>query len=214
MKQGVIAFCFAFLASGITMSIRAAQPVHQSGVDVPDIATGDNLDRATAQAQRLLVAYRQAGWDVQRFMGTPGANDLLILPVQDQVEEPTLRLPGAPSFALVSTFSPEMAARFPQEAEKTRRLLPLMGELAFFSETFVRKNIKVYPHARGESDPSGVYIIGWKNGRVEQIPWQRVRTYPTDKNGGFFLCFPGMPAYREDLPRPSWAGSKASMRRK
>ena len=74
-------------------------------------------------------------------------------------------------------------------------------EVAFYSDLYVTRSLEAIPGVEGALHLGGFYIVGWKDGRVEQVPVADVRVYPHGDR--LMLVFPGMSVYDTSLPVPN-----------
>lgn len=127
-----------------------------------------------------MAALRANGWDRWKV-----DQALLRLPDQDHAETEFERRPEKLSFTISS-------------------LEPYQAEVAFKCMTYVRNNRGEGGGIEGRvSSPEGFFIVGWKDGRIEQVPIQNVRLLPFDLNGRAvkLYVFPGMAVYDANLEK-------------
>ena len=164
------AFGFAWLAGGTLGSRKTDRK--------PDInlLTQGHVEDTMARARTLLTALRENEWDAERI-----DYHLLRVPDQDFAQFERLRGPN--------TYASFFCAR--QDIYRAK--------VAFYIDLYIRKNLEVVPGIEGVLHVEGFYIVGWKDGRIERVPWDQVRLYPSGP--GFKDVFPGMDEYDPELPR-------------
>jgi hypothetical protein len=132
------------------------------------------------QARALMAELWANGWNV-------GAIDrsLLFLPDQKHAELPSRRAPGTPSFSVNSSG-------------------PFSDEIAFQSDLYVRMNPAYKGGDFWSVDPTGFFIVGWRNGLVTQVPVEDARIverrHPKTGETVGFVVFPGMRDYAGGRP--------------
>jgi hypothetical protein len=148
-----------------------------------------NHAQAMEQARELLKELAANDWNRKRV--NPA---LLRLPDQDFAEMEMDRHPDSDSF---SGSHPNSPFKFYEK------------EVAFFSQTYVRRNVKPGPGIEGVvSKVEGFFIVGWKDGRVTKVPVEEVRMVAQEVPMGnnkaetaFCYVFPGMTVYDKSLPK-------------
>ncbi|MBC7806451.1 MAG: hypothetical protein H7145_09905 [Akkermansiaceae bacterium] len=73
---------------------------------------------------------------------------------------------------------------------------PSKDTVATYTDIYVRANPKWFKGERTVFAPTGFYIVGWKDGRVTQVPIEDVRFVKTGKYNT--AVFPGMEAWRKN----------------
>lgn len=88
-------------------------------------------------------------------------------------------------------------------------MTPEYKNLAFYTDIYVRLNIRHFPNEKNDSRPEGFYLVCWKDGRIQKVPVEKVRILKRPKHDRmqeYLPVFPGMAAYRDNLPmHPAWA---------
>lgn len=150
-----------------------------------NIYTEKNYDDAIEHCRVLWAALRDNGWEPRNVDPS-----LLRLADQDFAEDPSRRGPDAQSFAIPTYRSDPNS---------------VYQNVAFFTTLYVRKNASngSGPELGRRFNPTGYYIVCFKDGRVEKVSVLDVRfvSNPTGPQGGTMPVFPGMAAYRLDLPK-------------
>lgn len=157
-------------------------PVLQPGADFPDPVVAGNPDDAVERARRLIVALREANWN---SLEVPW--EMRVLPDHIYAENKSLR-----SNRSVSYTEMEIPAM---------KRAPEYDEVAFFTDIYVRQNTSYYRGDKARSNPTGFYIVGWKNGDVTKVPVGDVRVMRSVEPDKVVWAFPGMRCYDPSKPR-------------
>lgn len=150
------------------------QPQSKPAIPSKEEQLKDTLKRAKV----LLDVLRENKWD---RWSVP--DHLLRVPAQDYAEDSFRRRPDARTFS-ISVTNPE-----------TYR------EVAFYSLLFVRRNIHKGNGPEGlVASPTGVYILAWKNGKIETGSVEDISAvaHPYIEDAYNFV-FPGMKAYKNAI---------------
>lgn len=154
-------------------------PVWTSGSDVQDPNAVGNIGQAMQQAQQLMTALQNANGDpTQVVVSNPS---LLVLPDHQYAENTFERGDNVASFI------------FPDDQ------LPEQSQLVFYCDIYARQNTAIYTESSGQSSPSGYFILGWKDGTVQQVSVASAR-YVTRADGTRVVVFPGMNGYNATAP--------------
>lgn len=154
--------------------------VYRSGSDVPDPAKVGTSDATIDRARELIALLRKSNWKIGK--GFPREK----LTVDDQ-----------------------RYAEFPQDRrQRTSFGIPISKppyeDVAVICDTYVRKNIVARRGGGSSQTPSGFFIVGFKDGRVEKIPVGKVRVKEYRVEGAstrrIGLVFPGTREYDASLP--------------
>lgn len=171
----VVGLSFTFIVSylGATAAIAFAH-----STKTKDLLKQGDVTGAMQQAHSLLSALSQNGWDPLKVDG-----NLLTLPDQLYAEYPRQRRANYWSFQMMS--------------------LPVENEVAFYSPLYVRENFRVVQGLEATKSPEGFFIVGWKNGKVTQVPVAGARSYVWGQGGGRrgHVVFPGMAVYNAAMPQ-------------
>ncbi len=155
-------------------------PIGRLAADVPDATKAGDPDAAMRQLQQLMDALRANNWDPMR------------------VPASLRRLSDAKFSESSDERSTGEAVAFPtQPSAPQDGNAPEYERIAFYTGVYARFNRSYYQGDRSQSHPSGYYIVGWKDGRIEKVPTMKVRVF-TSRNrraGAQLLCFPGMAEY-------------------
>ncbi len=152
-------------------------PIKEPFATLPDPAKMDSVDEAMQQTTRLVAALKANDWDPFRV---PHA--LIMLPDAKYAQYNNLNDPLAGSFV------------FPILQKEPDS--PVQDKIAVYSEVYVRTNTKIFKNDRATFAPSGFFVVGWKDGRVEKVPIGDVRYV---KMGKYYTAvFPGMNAWKAD----------------
>lgn len=168
-----------------------------TGTDVPDPNKIGSVESAMNQAHQLIDYLRLNNWpsDIKVPL------ELRRLPEQKYDEIPGNRDEHEPSFIL---YDPTLNLATP--------------EVAFVSKTFYRRNVSRYKEDIGEtttSRPSGFFIVGYRDGRIEKIAPSAVRMIADPNQPQAAVeTFPGCQSYRDDLPHlPNLDNSEDNQRK-
>jgi hypothetical protein len=111
--------------------------------------------------------------------------ELLFLPDQVNAELPSERKPGTQSFSIKSGG-------------------PFAGEIAFESNLYVRMNPTYTEGDFWDFNPTGYFIVGWRNGQVTQVPVDDARLvkkrHPGTGEMVKWAVYPGMKDYSDGRP--------------
>lgn len=97
------------------------------------------------------------------------------------------------------SLSPKRSYRSERTVSVTLPVVPEYGDVLFFTDLYVDPRVKRGPGDLAIPSPAGFFIVGWRDGRIEKVPIEDIRMLSL--GGKQIYCFPGMPQYREDLPR-------------
>jgi hypothetical protein len=154
--------------------------VYRSGADVPDPAKVGTPDATVERGRELVALLRQSDWKISK---------------------------GFPMDKL--TVADQRNAEFPQDRKQQTsfgipKSQPPYEDIAVICDTYVRKNITAKQSGASSQAPSGFFIVGFKDGRVEKIPVDQVRVKeyprPGSSNRRIGLLFPGTKEYDPSLP--------------
>lgn len=149
-------------------------------VNTPATARAKNLvnegdiDGAMTQARALIADLRAHDWDWDAI-----DTSLLHLPDQQYAEWEAQRGTWQYSFYHCKH--------------------PIYDEVAFYCDLYARLNLHIVPGIEGENHPTGFFIVGWKDGRVTQVPVAEARLFDIGAQRSK-LVFPGMGEYSATLP--------------
>lgn len=142
-----------------------------------DIVRGQGDLKATVtQARELLGELAAKNWDAKKV-----DHSLLRAPDQSFSPDESQRAPKWPTY----TFQKGFEAYYP--------------EVAFFTDLYVRKGLKVVKGSEGNATAEGFYVVGWRDGRVTLVPLPDVRLLKVNSEESI-VVFPGMKAYNAELP--------------
>jgi hypothetical protein len=182
---------FAMREAWVSNGPRSKSPM-ASNIKRNLLKDGD-VQGAMVQARELLVQLSRNGWDRHRVPFS-----LLRLPDQDFVESAADRTANVPSFNVVTQASTVDSHYAALDA-------PYFNQLAFWCRTYVRLNRREEQAAtEGVAiAPEGFFIVGWQDGRAEQVPVEEVRLYGVQFNGRthYVPVFPGLACYSPTLGR-------------
>jgi hypothetical protein len=132
------------------------------------------------RARELLTNLRESSWDLSKI-------DPSLLRVNDQdfAQFPEERSPDYPTFAL------------PFVNTKTDIY---KGQIGLFTSLYVHVSKIVVPGSEAIVTHSGPVIVGWMDGRVEEVPIEDVRLYRAEGDPISRWVFPGMRQYDPSLP--------------
>ncbi len=146
--------------------------------------TGDP-EAGMRQLQQLMDALRANNWNPVKV-----PRSLLTLPDGRFAENPAFR--DRPNIVFPSMPTPE---------KYKKDQVPEFEPIAFYTEVYARFNRSYYKGDRSQSQPTGYFIVGWKDGRIEKVPVMQVRTFVSrDARRDETYCFPGMPEYAAAKP--------------
>jgi len=149
------------------------QALFTTGADVPDATIAGNPEAAVEYCRRLLLDYRNAGWN---FRAVPMQR--WFLPDRRFAENPDFRGNRVTSFCVPN---PDRS--------------PYNAEVAFYTDIYVRRNVSRYVGDVTRSRPTGFYIVAYRNGEVVQVAPQDVRLIPTEEPGARAMVFPNTALY-------------------
>lgn len=171
--------------SGIALGSWYVTKIAKSGNPDPatvskNLASKEALDETLACAQKLLTALKENNWDRSKV-----DTSLFRAPAQAFDEDPHQRTLEYPTFM---TGGPKY---------------PNREEVAFFTDLFVRRNVRKGKGPEGVvASPEGSFIVAWKNGEITVVSIEDVRLYPTpDAVDTFSYVFPGTKVYKSTLPK-------------
>lgn len=153
---------------------------YRSGADVPDPAKVGTPDATVERGRELVALLRESDWKITK---------------------------GFPREKL--TVADQRLAEFPQDRKQQTsfgipKSQPPYEDIAIICDTYVRKNITAKRSGESSQAPSGFFIVGFKDGRVEKIPVDKVRVKeyprPGSSNRRIGLLFPGTKEYDPNLP--------------
>ena len=146
-----------------------------------DIVTQGDVQATLQEARNLMTALQEHGWnwaDVRRYH-----DGQFRPPDQDFAYDELLRESSQPFSQL--------------DLEPLYR-----DEIAFYTDLYVRNDFERIPGVEGRAHYSGFWIVGWRNGNITRVPMADVRLLQVSSDRRVYV-FPGMSAYRDDLPRPT-----------
>lgn len=183
LTRWVCAASLLVLASGLGgwRFVQENTPLYTTGADVPDAAQAGNPEAAMEHSRKLLAMLRDANWDLKKVPW-----EARLLPDRRFAEKPDMRSDRVTSYCF-SCADPS----------------PEYQEVAFYTGLYARQNTSRYTGRNGpetRSRPTGFYIVGWKDGTVNQVLVQDVRLYRTSR-GTNIPVFPGMNEYDPNARR-------------
>lgn len=149
-------------------------PINRPTAHIPNAAQYGDPEGAIRQSEKLLAALRAANWD---WSAVP--RDLKQLPGRKYAENEIYR-----TAKNISSF--------------VKPIHPESGDLAFYTEIYVRSNTEQYPGERTKTKPSGFYIVAFKDGHIKTVPVEQARMKVIAARGGAVMTFPGMQSYDPD----------------
>ena len=180
------------VGGGIMLSLIGARPKPNTiSTDVlPPIPSVDSpeVKDALARAQSVLDTILEQRWTYGR---PPVHWRELTLPGQRNAENPYDRDPRVTAFRLplrADAYDPDMA---------------------FFADTYVRRNSRHLAGEHTSASPEGFYIVAYRDGRVMTVPAEDARLVPMPSNPkepGVKRCrmaFPGMKRYDDPEAKPA-----------
>ncbi|MCW5935715.1 MAG: hypothetical protein KIT11_00205 [Fimbriimonadaceae bacterium] len=79
---------------------------------------------------------------------------------------------------------------------------PVLGELAAYTNLYIRSNFQRGEGDEGWTNPEGFYVIAWRDGRVERVPFGTERyVWAYEGEARLYTVFPGMTAYANAVDR-------------
>ncbi len=164
-----------FVGYSIASDKSSSKPLKQNLVKEGDVA--DTMDRARAFMSHI----QYVDFDMGRV-----DRRLARVPDQDHAQVPEWRSQSRPTFVCSGLYE-EIPSIF-------------KGQVAFYSDLYVHRTFVVTPPTEGRATYTGFLIVGWMDGRVEQVPLAKVGLYQTGSNE-WQSVFPGMREYSDDLAR-------------
>lgn len=77
---------------------------------------------------------------------------------------------------------------------------PILGEVALYTDLYVKKNIVIYKNEKGDAAPEGFFIVCYRDGTVAKVPVKDVKVVyrpGTIKEKSY--VFPGTKLYKPTL---------------
>jgi hypothetical protein len=179
---GTVAIAIASASFFLKKDEKSLQEVvYRSGTDVPDPGKVGTPDKTIERGRELVALLRKSNWKITK-------------------EFPLEKL----------TVDDQRYAEFPQDRTRQTsfgipKQQPPYEDVAVICDTYVRKNITAQRGGTSSQAPTGFFIVGFKDGRVEKVPVEQVRVkeYPMEgaSTRRIGLLFPGTKGYDPNLPR-------------
>jgi hypothetical protein len=166
---------FAFLSFSISWYRDRYVPVYVPDKDLPKKINRKNVDAALKQTHDLVLALRQVDGDPFKV-----PKELGRLPDAIYASDPGKRDIHTGSFAY---------AKLRAEPDAISQ-----SDVSVYSDIYVHSDPAYYKGDRVQFNPSGFYIVGWKDGRVSTVAVDDVRVVATGRHGTVPV-FPGMKEY-------------------
>jgi len=187
---GVAAAVCCYGALFVTASVVQAilpklgtRPAPVAAPVIPPSASKEQIQDAMAQCEKLLAILKSTGWKRDR---NRIHEDMLRLPGQEISENAAYHLASAPCICI-----PGGRAGY--------------EDIAFFTDVYARNNVTTFEveyatpgskRTEHTAQPDGFWIVGFRDGRLEQVPTGAVCIIPLAQ--GFVCSFPGTEPYSKD----------------
>ena len=179
MKTLLLSFVAMVLFS---LGLLAAQIVTNLKV-TPSVSRQDRVKDALRRAENLYEALKAANFDHQSF-----DRQFLYLPDQDFAEKPSYHNRQTPAFSVPP----------PASGPWKRVWNGYDGQVAFYSDIFVKMNRQHETGDKVTAHPTGDYVVCTMSGKVSLVPISSVRYVPVTGPKGdprMYAVFPGMDQY-------------------
>ncbi len=136
---------------------------------------GPDAQAGTQQARQLMTALQQANWNETRV-----DFNLMRLSDAQYAENEDFRPSDRGSFVIYTSDDPDYS------------------EVAFYTPVYAKQNVHRDANGNWTTNPTGVYIVGYRNGNVAQVPAAQLK-WIDQPDGTRAGVFPGQAAYPPSL---------------